>query len=1000
MAPDGPGGEGTGADPYWDRVGEVFEGALAVPPAERAAFLDRTCPDPAVRAEVEGLLAAQPGAEARFEHLGTVARTALADLGPEALPQPGARIGPYRVEGVLGAGGMGTVVRAFDDRLERPVALKFLHPAIAADATARARLLREARAAAALDHPHIGRVHAVEDDAQRPFLVLALYEGETLRDRLRRGPLPPDDALAVAEQTAGALDAAHRAGVVHRDLKPGNVFLVEGEAVDVRLLDFGIARVVRATALTRTGGTPGTAGYMAPEQVRGEGVGPPADLWALGVVLHEMLTGRRPFAGESEAETVYAVLEKDPPSLDRASVPAGVAALVGWLLDKRPERRPTSAAEVEVALRSLGAGAESVVRRPRRPPRRWAWAVAALVVAALGALAVAVGDGEDPLAEPSAVAVMPFAVRGGPEVAYLREGLVDLLSTGLDGVGGIEAVDPNAVLGLAAAGAPSLDEARRLARQLGAGHFVLGRATDTGGGLRLTASLYRADGTEEARAQADALADALLPALDDLARQLVAGRLGVEGQALASLAARTTPSSPALRAYLDGEQAMRETRFDDAEDAFAQAVAADSAFALAWYRLARAAGWTGDDSLNAAATMRAVALADALPARTREALAGYQAFRKGQPDEAEQRYRAVLARAPADAETWQLLGELLFHYNPYRGRPAAEARVPLERARALALGNRELLPHLIELAARRGDRVAADSLAALYLRGDAPAAPHAALRAWVRRDRRRAADLLRQSGPEAAETALLHLAPAVGDPAFAEMAASVLVETADPDRRATGHLALALLRVREGRWDAARPLFDRAARFAPDRALVLRALAAAQRGAPSDALARARREVEAWRPPPTVPGLYDGDGAAVRRFLAGLLDLRQGRRAEAERSGRILSSAPRPLPRSLGQTLQAALALDADQPARALALLDAAQVDAPFPVRRRSPLYGGHVARALRAQALARLGRCEEAARWDAALYDGDDPWGLALPTGVPAPCDAARGAGGPRRQP
>ena len=978
-----------GREDRWDRVGEVYEKALAVPTAERAAFLDRACAgEPDVRAEVEGLLGVGDGATARFGRLGDVARSALADLGPGALPAPGSHVGSYRIEGPLGEGGMGTVVRAFDERLERPVALKFLHPG--AGARDRERLLREARAVAALDHPHICTVYAVEADAARPFLVLALYEGETLRDRLRRGPLPLADALAVAEQTAGALAAAHAAGVVHRDLKPANVLLVGGGEggdragdVDVRLLDFGIARRDQSARLTQTGASVGTPGYMAPEQVRGETAGPPADLWAVGVVLYEMLVGARPFTAETASAEIYNVLERDPPALGgRADVPPGVDALVAWLLEKAPADRPGSAAEVRQVVRFLATGGEEI-RRTRRGRRRWALvAAAAVLVACVSALFATKGS---PAPESSAVAVMPFAVRGGPDLAYLGEGLVDLLSTGLDGIGGLRSVDPNAVIGRAGGVAPTLDEAQRLTARFGAGHFVLGRVTDTGVGFRLDASLYRADGSEETRAQVDVPSpDALLPALDALARQIVADRLDDAGRSLSGLAARTTGSSGALRAYLDGERAMRATQFGAARNAFMRAVEADSSFALAWYRLARAAGWVGADSLNHAAAMRAVALADALPDRTREALAGYQAFREGRPEDAERHYRSSLALAPDNAETWQLLGELLFHYNPYRGRPAQEAREALERARSYAPDNRELLPHLIEFAARRGDVAALDSLVALYdADGSAQAgSPYPALRGWVGGGGGPVSGGLPEVDAEVAEHLVLRIAPAVGDLALTRAAATSLVRSSadgpeGAEARATGHLMLALLDVRAGAWDAARRQFGAARDLAPDRELVLRSLAAVRPDAPEAWAVQARRDVAAWTPRPDAAPVAP---SGARSYLSGLLDLRLGRPAAALAAADDLDGGS-PLERDRARALRAAVALAAGRPDDALDQLRGVGVEVPFTVRRQSPIASGAFERSLRARALRALGRAE-AERWAASLYDGDVPWGLVYTSG------------------
>ena len=225
----------------------------------------------------------------------------------------GARLGPYEVLGPIGAGGMGQVFRARDTRLGRDVAVKTLPREFASDPERLARFEREARVLASLNHPNIAAIYGLEDDGGAPALILELVDGETLADRLARGPVALEDALAMARQIAGALDAAHEAGIVHRDLKPGNVALSQVDTVKV--LDFGLAKVhagagapaegsgaqTLSSGGTREGTVLGTAAYMSPEQARGHAVDKRADIWAFGCVLYEMLAGRRAFRGDTLA---------------------------------------------------------------------------------------------------------------------------------------------------------------------------------------------------------------------------------------------------------------------------------------------------------------------------------------------------------------------------------------------------------------------------------------------------------------------------------------------------------------------------------------------------------------------------------------------------------------------------------------------------------------------------------------------------------------------------
>ena len=262
----------------------------------------------------------------------------------------GKQIGHYEILAPLGSGGMGMVCRARDSRLGRQVAIKFLPPELAADGELRARLLNEARAASALDHPNICTIHGIEEgeDGQL-FIVMAIYDGESLAERLRRGPLPALEAVDVALQVTAGLAAAHEHGILHRDVKPANLFVTRrGE---VKILDFGLAKIAGAQKLTRTGSSMGTLTYMSPEQLRGEGVDRRVDLWALGAVLHEMLVGEAAFAGENQGAVIYAILHRLPPP--PSSLRPGIEPLDGVVarcLAKDPDERYPDVAALHADL--------------------------------------------------------------------------------------------------------------------------------------------------------------------------------------------------------------------------------------------------------------------------------------------------------------------------------------------------------------------------------------------------------------------------------------------------------------------------------------------------------------------------------------------------------------------------------------------------------------------------------------------------------------------------
>ena len=309
--------------------------------------------------------------------------------------------GRYRIERVLGHGAMAKVVLARDEELDRHVAVKLLDERLAADETFRARFAREARVAAGLSHPNIVTVFDVGETDGRPFIVMEYVEGRTLDERLRRdGPLPPDEVRRIGLQVCDGLEHAHTHGLIHRDLKPGN--LIERSDGTIKIGDFGIARAAETT-LTETGTILGTAAYLAPEQAEGGEVTPATDLFGLGVVLYELLTGRRPWEVESLA-ALAARRTAPPPEL-----PPGVSFQLREALERclapEPEDRPASAAEV---VRLLGEPREEATlvlprlrrarARPRWAPATWAAALLGLLVLALGAFGLALvatgGDGD------------------------------------------------------------------------------------------------------------------------------------------------------------------------------------------------------------------------------------------------------------------------------------------------------------------------------------------------------------------------------------------------------------------------------------------------------------------------------------------------------------------------------------------------------------------------------------------------------------------------------
>jgi Tol biopolymer transport system component/tRNA A-37 threonylcarbamoyl transferase component Bud32 len=376
----------------WRQVTAVFHAALGLDRSERTAFVASSCgSDAALRQEVAAML----GAHEQAGGFGEAASMAAGESSPSVMMPfiAGVRFGYCEIESLLGAGGMGAVYRARDTRLHRDVALKTLLPAVARDAAHLARFAREARTLASLNHPNIAQVYGLEEADGVSALVMELVNGPTLADRIARRAIPIGETLEIVRQIAEALEAAHEHGIVHRDLKPANVKLRPDGTVKV--LDFGLAKSVHHTmdggeeseaippaSLTTPGLILGTAAYMSPEQARGQEADRRADIWAVGCVLFEMLTARRPFAGGTLSDVLVRILEHEPDwRMLPASTPSAIRRLLHRCLEKDPRRRLDSAAVVRIEIDE--AVRESTQVAPPGARRASSWG--AIVWAAIGA---------------------------------------------------------------------------------------------------------------------------------------------------------------------------------------------------------------------------------------------------------------------------------------------------------------------------------------------------------------------------------------------------------------------------------------------------------------------------------------------------------------------------------------------------------------------------------------------------------------------------------------
>ena len=384
---------------------DLFDRAASLPPTDRGSFLAAACAgnDP-LRQEVERLLGADARLGCILEPESNGARTAGGTTVNASLTlAPGTPLGPYVIDALVGSGGMGEVYQASDTRLGRTVAIKVLPAALTRDQSARQRFEREARATAALNHPNIVALHDVGEASGISYVVTELLRGDTLRDRLRSGPLPVRKALEIASCVLNGLAAAHERGIAHRDLKPENIFITADD--QVKILDFGLAKLLpkdpqsadsadRLSAHTMPGAILGTIGYMAPEQVRGLATDAIADIFSFGAILYEMLSGSRAFGGPTPADVLSAILNSDPPDVTRpdGSVPRSIDLVIRRCLQKDPRHRFQSARDVGFALETASASSTLDTIVETRPARTARWPrVAHVAVAAACTVMGAVG---------------------------------------------------------------------------------------------------------------------------------------------------------------------------------------------------------------------------------------------------------------------------------------------------------------------------------------------------------------------------------------------------------------------------------------------------------------------------------------------------------------------------------------------------------------------------------------------------------------------------------
>ena len=485
----------------WQSCTEIFNIAVAQAPDERAAFLEGSCNgDRALRRSVE-LLLKYHDASGDFIKLPAfkVAPELLAG-DPEALI--GQHLGCYRVDAVAGVGGMGVVYVAYDERLGRKVALKLLPQSMVPNEADLGRLKREARTASALNHPNIVTIHEIGEVDSTHYVATEFIEGITLRERMAKGPIPPNEAMDIAAQIASALCVAHRAGIVHRDIKPENIMLRPDGYVKV--LDFGIAKltqqetlatttVLRPQLATQQSLALGTTRYMSPEQATAQQMDARSDLWSLGVVLYEMLARRAPFEGKTATDVITAIFESDPqPLKERAPiVPAALQSVVHRSLRKDPAERYQTAEEMLSELRAIKEKADGIAARSTR------WIAVAAVAAMLVGVALFFASRGERItaahattAPEKSIAVLPFEnLSKDEENAFLAGGVQDEILTDLAKVADLKVISRTSVMKYKSGLERNL---REIAKTLGVSHVVEGSVQRAAGRVRVNVQLIDA----------------------------------------------------------------------------------------------------------------------------------------------------------------------------------------------------------------------------------------------------------------------------------------------------------------------------------------------------------------------------------------------------------------------------------------------------------------------------------------------------------------------------
>lgn len=592
----------------WREVESLFNQVVSLPARDRERLLASACSgDPELRLEVESLLAHAAKAKNTIPQAveGAVAEVCTQSADPRATlnePEsrapslrPETRIGDYKIIEIIGAGGMGEVYRAFDERLRREVAIKVLPAFVSADPDRLRRFEQEARAAAALNSVNVVAVFQMGSHEGAPYLVSELLHGQTLRQRLASGPVALGETVDYAAQICAGLKSAHEKGIVHRDLKPENVFITfDGH---VKILDFGLAKLLQphvpaTTDITAPGTIMGSLGYMSPEQLRADLTDQRTDIFAFGAILYEMLTGRRAFCGPSSADVISAILHHDPVGVcagKHSLLPPCLKSVVSRCLEKDPRRRFSS---VDELIPSLEAAREASGKRRKYKPLAFAYAAIFVAVMAVAAsflplrnlLSTTFSKG----ARIQSIAVLPLAnFSGDSSQEYFADGMTESLITDLAQAGVPRVISRTSVMSYKG----THKSLPQIAKELSVDGIVEGSVIRSAERVRVTAQLIYAPEDKHIWAQTfDSSARDVLSIESELAQSIAKAVQVHMGSSSPRAASRSRPVNPdAHDAYLRGRyfwNQRTEEALNKAKHSFEEAISKDPGFAPAYSGLA------------------------------------------------------------------------------------------------------------------------------------------------------------------------------------------------------------------------------------------------------------------------------------------------------------------------------------------------------------------------------------------------------------------------------